>query len=498
MSEENNNSQRILKTIKELNSEIDLTSPEISVILAAGHGKRIKSEIPKMLHKIWEVPTVLRVVNVVAEGMNNHNEIIVVGMKGDEVAREIGKRPHTAFVYQEEQKGTGHALQMAFEAFKGKKYNGNIYVFPGDMGLVTTEAVRKFKEEFESSGFDMMVLTALYKGKAENNYYGRMLRVPERGEGPTKQGGQVIEVMEYKDILNLANDYMVNFDNRRFKFTREELLNIKEFNGGVYAFKGPRLREHIKGLTVDNIQGELYLTELISIFNRCGLSVGAASTSDHTVVLAFNIKSVWKDMEAIARNRIYDKLKNIITVEDKEDFFIADEVVEGILALDREEGALDIVIGKGVCIHRGVKLDKGGHIKKNSILKGNIELGRDVTIGENVSLSTYPHQTMKIGRGSEIFKGDIIKGNVQIGEKCRLESSVNITGSDNCPTRIGNHITIKGTSYIFGSLIEDEVWIEHSVLKNKWVQKVLRGDGSVCPIRYYLPQPEGIDSITEL
>ena len=493
-----NSDKKIVETIGGLTSEIDLTSRGISVILAAGHGKRIKSETPKMLHKIWGVPTVLRVADVVAEGLDNHNEIIVLGVKGDEVAREIGKRPHTAFVYQKEQKGTGHALQVACEAFKGNEYSGNIYVFPGDMGLVTTEAVRKFKEEFESSGFDMMVLTAIYKGKPENNYYGRVIRVPEKDDWSAKDRGKVMEVMEYRDILELEGNYTVNFNNRRYEFPREELLRIREFNSGVYAFRGDKLKEHIRKLTADNVQGEFYLTELISIFNRCGLSVGASNTLDHTVVLAFNIKSVWKDMDAIARNRVYNKLKNIVTVEDKEDFFIADEVVEGILNLDGREGALDIVIGKGVCLHKGVKLSKGVRIRKNSILEGNIELGRNVTIGENVYLRTYPHQKMKIGSESEIFKGDIIKGNVRIGEKCRIESSVNMTGSDDCPTLIGNHVTIKGTSYIFGSLIEDDVWIEHSVIKKKRVEKVIKKDGSVRPVRYYLPQPEGIDSITNL
>ena len=221
-----------------------------------------------MLHKIWGVPTVLRVANIVAEGLDNPNEIIVVGMKGDEVAGEIGERPHTTFVYQKEQKGTGHALQVAFEAFKGKEYKGSIYVFPGDMGLVTTEAVRKFKDEFENSDFDMMVLTALYRGKAENNYYGRVIRVPGEDKQSGEDNGKVIEVMEYKDILSLKDDYEINFHDRRYRFTREELLNIEEFNGGVYAFKGDKLSEYIGKLTADNIQGEFYLTDLISIFNR--------------------------------------------------------------------------------------------------------------------------------------------------------------------------------------------------------------------------------------
>lgn len=490
------NHEKIIRKIKELSSEIDLASPEIAVVLAAGHGKRIKSETPKMLHKIWGVPTVSRVSNIITEGLSNSNQIMVVGMKGDEVAGEIGKRPYTDFIYQREQRGTGHALQVAFGVFGEKKYDGNIYVFPGDMGLVTREAVQKFKEEFESSDFEMMVFTALYEGKAENNYYGRVLRVPEKSEELENDRGKVIEVIEYKDILNLTRDYIANFNSRSWTFTREELLNIREFNSGVYAFKGKSLREHLGELTADNIQGELYLTELISIFNRHGLSVGVSNAEDHTIALAFNIKSVWKDMEAIARNRIYDKLKNIITIEDKEDFFIADAEVENILALDRKEGTLDIVLEKGVYLHQGVRLNKGVQIKKNSILRGNIELGRNVIIGESVSLSTYSHQTMKIGPGSEVFKGDIIKGSIQVGKGCRLESSVNITGSDDHPTRIGNRVTIKGTSYIFGSLIEDDVCIEHSVLKNKRVEKALKKDGSVRPIRYYLPQPEGIDAIS--
>lgn len=499
MAEQNH--QKIIETIGDLSSEIDITSKDISVILAGGHGKRIKSETPKMLHKIWGVPTVFRVVNTVTEGLGNDNKIIVVGIKGDEVAHEIGKRKNTAFVYQKEQRGTGHAIQVAFESFKGKQFNGNIYIFPGDMGLVTTEAVRKFKEEFEHSNFDMMVLTGIYDGRPEDNYYGRVIRMLGKeatGQESGEKIGRVMEIKEHKDILSLRSDYSLDFDGSAYKFTRDELLNIREFNGGVYAFKGDKLREHIMEIDADNVQGEFYLTTLVTIFNGYGLKVGASRVPDNTVIIAFNNRAVLKDMEDIARSRIYGKLKNIITFKDKEDFFLADEVVQQILDLDRREETLDIVIGKGVHLHKGVQLNRGVHIKKNSLLEGNIKLGKNVTIWEGVTLSTYPDQTMRIGQGSEILQGDIVKGNMEIGENCRIESSVNMTGSDDCPTRIGKSVTIKGTSYIFGSVIDDDVWIEHSVIKNKRVEKVLRRDGSIQQIRYYLPQPEGIDSITGL
>jgi bifunctional UDP-N-acetylglucosamine pyrophosphorylase/glucosamine-1-phosphate N-acetyltransferase len=115
-----------------------------------------------------------------------------------------------------------------------------------------------------------------------------------------------------------------------------------------------------------------------------------------------------------------------------------------------------------------------------------------------VHLSTYPHQTLTIGKNSRIFQGNIVKGNLTIGENCQIESGVNMTGGDDYPTRIGNNVLIKGTSYIFGCTIEDDMWVEHSVLKCKHVERIVRRDGSVQPVRWVLPLPEGLDSIHSL
>jgi len=73
-----------------------------------------------------------------------------------------------------------------------------------------------------------------------------------------------------------------------------------------------------------------------------------------------------------------------------------------------------------------------------------------------------------------------------------------MTGSDEYPARIGNNVLIKGTSYVFGSIIEDNVWIEHSVLKNKHVRCIKNKAGMVQPIRYILPSPEGINALEDL
>jgi bifunctional UDP-N-acetylglucosamine pyrophosphorylase/glucosamine-1-phosphate N-acetyltransferase len=489
--------------LKELSSTIDARHPSVAMILAAGHGKRIKSEKSKMLHNIWGVPTVTRVANAAREGLGTDNLILVVGIKALEVAQALGKANGRVFEYQSEQHGTGDAVRVGLLALPNSGYNGAVYVFPGDMGLLNREAVRDFRNDFEKNMCDMIVLTADYQGDPAANYYGRILRVPAQdvdGRPSGNDHGKVIEIREHRDILEMRPDkpYRVEYNHRVYSFTQEELLKLPEFNTGVYAFMAQPLIRYVKTLQTDNAQGELYVTDLISIFNKNGLTVRASRAKDSSTVLGFNNKSVLKEMEKIARDKAYDRLKDLIMIEDKDDFFIADEVIDEIIDMDKTRAPLDIEIGKGVHLGPSVKLNKGVVIKSRARLEGNIVLGEHVTIHENVSLSTYPHQTLRIGRNSEILQGDIVKGNLTIGENCRIESSVNMTGADEYPTRIGNNVLIKGTSYIFGTIIEDDVWVEHSVLKCKFVERTVRKDGTVQPVKWVLPLPEGLDSLHSL
>ncbi len=97
-------------------------------------------------------------------------------------------------------------------------------------------------------------------------------------------------------------------------------------------------------------------------------------------------------MENIARQRVYNQLKEIVTFQDPEDFFIAEEVVNHILKMDKKGILVDLEIGKGAHLGKGVVLNRGVKIGKNSYLEGNIILGEGVKIGENVQISTYPEQ----------------------------------------------------------------------------------------------------------
>jgi len=203
-------------------------------------------------------------------------------------------------------------------------------------------------------------------------------------------------------------------------------------------------------------------------------------------------------MEAIARNIAYDKLKDIIEINDPDDFFIHDDVIEEIIEYDRKGTPLDINIGKGVYIGKGVGLNYNLTLMRNVYVNGNVKLGKDVIINDNVQLSCYPDQQLILGDGVEILSGDIIEGNTIVGDNSVIESSVNMTGSNEHPLRIGKNVTIKGTSYLFGSIVDDDVFIEHSVLIKKKVDRIVKKDGTIQKIRFYLPMPVGIDATRDL
>jgi bifunctional UDP-N-acetylglucosamine pyrophosphorylase/glucosamine-1-phosphate N-acetyltransferase len=493
----------IYNLMGKLTSELNYSFNEVAIILAAGHGKRIKSQTSKMLHKIWEVPTVERVFNASVKGIEKINVIIVVGIKAADVMKVIGKRENTAFAYQEVQNGTGHAVQVALKKIDKKKFDGIVYVLPGDMGLIDGETMQNFRKNFLESKSDMMVLTGIYEGDPADNSYGRIIRVKAKdikGKSSVKDKGKVIRILEHKDILALSakKPYKLKYNKKEYSYTRKELIENNEFNSGVYAFKFKHLIELIGNLSSDNVQKEIYITDLISLFNKNGYSVSASSPEKKYAVMGFNNKSVLKEMGSIARSQVYEKLKDIIEIADPDDFFIDESVVKDILELDKIGTPLDINIGKGVYIGKDVKLNYNVTLKNGCYVDGSVRFGQNVVVFDNVHLSCFEGQNLKIGNHVQILWGDIIKGNITIGDRSRIESSVNMTGSDEFPLRIGVNVLIKGTSYIFGSLIEDYVHIEHSVLIRKKVKAVQSGDGSIKPVRFYLPPTEGTDAIKDI
>lgn len=489
-----NNTELVYNKVKEGSLKFN-SSKEVAIILAAGHGKRIKSQTSKMLHKIWEIPTVERVYNACKLGIDNINSVIVVGIKALDVMEVIGKRESNKFAFQEKQNGTGHAVQVALKEIESEFKEGIVYVLPGDMGLLDDESMKKFRDDFISSGKDMMVLTGIYSGNPMQNSYGRIIRTKNG-----KSDGNVVRIMEFKDILALPEDkpYEIIYRNQKYSYTKQELIETNEFNSGVYAFNYKKLIELINNISSNNAQNEIYITDLIELFNKKEYTVGAVSPKEQYVVMGFNDKSVLKEMDEIARKNVYGKLKNIIQIDDPDDFFIHDSVVSDLLEMDKNGIPLDIKIGKGAYIGEGAKLNYNIEIGRAAYINGNIVFGKNIKIWRIVHLSTFPNQTLTIEDNVKILWGDIIKGNIIIGENSTIESSVNMTGSDEFPLRIGKNVLIKGSSYLFGSILEDGVSIEHSVLIKKKVKAEKDKNGNIKPVRFFIPDTEGKDLLSDI
>jgi bifunctional UDP-N-acetylglucosamine pyrophosphorylase/glucosamine-1-phosphate N-acetyltransferase len=312
--------------------------------------------------------------------------------------------------------------------------------------------------------------------------------------------GKVIEIIEHKDILAIPDGekYLTEYNGKKYSFTKDELINNNEYNSGVFAFKFSPLNDLIYRIESDNAQGEIYVTDLISIFNRNGLNVRAVSPEKQYVLMGFNNKSVLKKMEMIARDLVYDKLKDLVMIEDADDFYIADEVVEQIIEMDKKGIPLDIKIGKGVYIGKDVKLNYNAEIRHGAYLNGNIELGTDVIIWDRAHLSTYPHQKMTLGNKVQIYWDDLVKGRVEIGDGSSIESSVIMTGSDEYPVRVGENAVVKGSTYIFGCVIEEGVHVEHCILIRKRLKREMDNEGNIIPVKFSFPEPEGTEIIEDL
>ena len=495
--------------LRDLDSPLVEGADRVGIVLAAGHGKRIRSDTSKMLHEIWGRPTVTRVADAVAEGLESPNQVLVVGIKADEVAASVGARPGRRFAYQQNPvlglpAGTGDAVRVALEHFEpSASRERHIFIFPGDMGLLTDHVVAEFRRAFEAQPCDMMVLTGLFDGPPEQNYYGRIVRVPETdadGNAAGEDAGRVIAIKEHKDILGLAPgaQEQLAYNGRTYAFCRDDLLAMREINTLVVCFRESALRTHIGAMDTDNVQGELMLTDLVEIYNRHGLLVRAVQAASEEEILGFNVKSVLRQMESIARRRAYERLMDVVTIVDEEDFYLADEIIEQIVALDEDRGPLDIVIGKGARVGPEVQLDRRVRLGNRCELSGRVVLREDVHIGLGVHLSAYPGQALVLEAGVEVLDRSVLKGNTIVGAGSRIESGVIMTGSDTHPLRVGQGVTVKGTSYLYGCQVDDGLLIEHSVIRCRHVQRVTRADGTVQPVRYVLPQPEGLDSIGPL
>jgi bifunctional UDP-N-acetylglucosamine pyrophosphorylase/glucosamine-1-phosphate N-acetyltransferase len=234
-----------------------------ALVLAAGQGKRMGSEVAKVLLPLAGRPLVLHVLDALRP-LGPQPVLVVIGHQREKVAAALaGAGCQT--VVQDEQLGTGHAVQVAAAALGD--FDRTLLVLAGDAPLLRTETLRALLAEHRGHRAAATVLSARVP---DPSGYGRIIRGPD---------GDLESIVEQRDA-------------------RDDQLSIDEINSAMYAFEYPELREMLGRLARDNAQGEYYLTDTIALLRRSGRRVRAMCAPDYREVLGINTPEQLAEAEA--------------------------------------------------------------------------------------------------------------------------------------------------------------------------------------------------------
>ena len=240
-----------------------MTTPTAAVILAAGKGKRMKSDLPKVLHPIGGKPMIHRVLDTLLP-MEFEKVVVVIGHKGEQVREALAGYP-VEFAWQREQLGTGHAVKMAAGVLGD--FEGTTLVAAGDVPFLSSEAIHRLMDMHHRTRAAATCLSAVLD---DPSGYGRIIRAGE--------ADRLMAIIEERDA-------------------DEQVRGIREINSGTFCFDNQRLFAALEQLTDDNAQGEYYLTDVVKIFHDNGLTVAVAVAPDPDEVLGVNSIEQLRELE---------------------------------------------------------------------------------------------------------------------------------------------------------------------------------------------------------
>ncbi|MCM1992066.1 bifunctional UDP-N-acetylglucosamine diphosphorylase/glucosamine-1-phosphate N-acetyltransferase GlmU [Oceanirhabdus seepicola] len=416
-----------------------------AIILAAGKGTRMKSEIHKVLHKVCGKEMINHVVdNIEKAGIDDIH--VVVGSLVEEVKKGI-KKYDVTYHLQEEQLGTGHAVMCARKALEGKE--GTVVILVGDGPMITESMLKELLEYHNEHDYKATVITSEFH---EPRKYGRIVRAENR---------DLEKIVEFRDCT-------------------EDEKKIKEINSGMYCFDIKVLVEHIDKLSNDNSQKEYYLTDMIEILKSEGYKTGAFIV-ENELITAVNSREELAIAEKIMRNRINRKhFENGVTIINPDNTYIGVDVEIG----------RDTIIYPGVILEGNTKIGNNCIIYSNcrikdSIIKNNITIDNSVILDSSIESNTtigpfayirpesHIGENVKVGDFVEIKKssiGDGTKishltyvGDAKVGKKCNFGCGTvvsNYDGTKKHITEIGDNAFIGcNTNLVSPVKVEDNTYI---------------------------------------
>jgi UDP-N-acetylglucosamine diphosphorylase/glucosamine-1-phosphate N-acetyltransferase len=234
-----------------------------AVVLAAGKGKRMKSYIPKVLHRLHGRPLITYLMDTLT-GMSFVKIIVVIGFKGEMVEDALRRYP-VEFVWQRDQRGTGHAVQMAHDNLRD--FSGTTLIALGDVPFLTQATIERLFDVHDSTHAAATCLSAVLE---DPTGYGRIVRV-----GGTDELQRIVEDRDANPIER----------------------KMTEINTGLLCFDNQQLFQALAEIKDHNLQGELYLTDTINILHNKSLRVSVQLANNPVEVMGINTMQQLAELE---------------------------------------------------------------------------------------------------------------------------------------------------------------------------------------------------------
>ncbi|ARO15235.1 bifunctional UDP-N-acetylglucosamine pyrophosphorylase / Glucosamine-1-phosphate N-acetyltransferase [Ketogulonicigenium robustum] len=400
--------------------------PTHFIILAAGKGTRMESDLPKVLHEVGGAPLIAHALRA-ADSLIPERVIVVTGYGGDAVAAAALRwNPEAIIARQDEQLGTGHAAQMALPALGGAA--GDVFVTFGDTPFIRTATLEAMQAA--RAAHDIVVLG--FEAADPDARYGRLVT----------DGDSLNAIVEYKDADAATRA-------------------IRLCNSGVMCLSARKLPDLLAQLTNDNAAGEFYLTDIVAIARAAGLTAGVVTCPEEET-LGINSRA-----ELAAAEAIFQRRARADAVEDGVQLIAPDTVHFAFDTLLGRDAVIEpyVVFATGVTVESGARIRafshlEGAHVSRGAIvgpyarLRPGAELAEDVHVGNFVEI-----KNATIGEGSKANHLTYI-GDADVGSGTNIGAgtiTVNYDGVFKHRTTIGNRAFIGSHSTLIAPVtVADE------------------------------------------
>jgi bifunctional UDP-N-acetylglucosamine pyrophosphorylase / glucosamine-1-phosphate N-acetyltransferase len=368
------------------------------VILAAGQGTRMKSRMPKVLHRLAGKPLIEHVLDT-AHTVNPDTITIVVGHEAESVRRVVGERPNVGWVLQEPQLGTAHALQQAESRLAAKK--GTVILLSGDVPMLEASTLQRLVATHQTAGAAATVVTAI----VDRPYgYGRIVRTR----------GRIARIVEERDASPAVR-------------------KIREINGGIYAFDLAPLFDALRAIASQNAQGEYYLTDLIAIYRRRKLGVETLLVDNPQEIRGINSRTELAEVSRIVRQTKNEEL-----------------MAAGVTIIDPATTYIDpdVQVGPDTVIHPGVAIEGQSRIGAACEIHSHVRIVDSEIADKAVIQDFCLILGSRIAESASVGPFAHLRPDTVVGEGAKIGNFVELKKTTLGPGSKANHLAYLGNATI--------------------------------------------------